>query len=236
MPEKIVVVGAGGFGRETLDVIEAINAAAIEPVWEVVGVVDDGPAEVQRDRLNARDVPLFDGLEALREHVEEYWFVIGIGSPIVRARIAEILDSWGLRAATIVHPAAVVGSQTELEAGTVVCGGVQLSTNLRLGAHVQVNPGAIIGHDTVLEDFVSINPGAIVSGEVRVQRATLIGAGATVLQGLTIGQSVTVGAAACVTKDVQSNVTVMGIPARVDSRDAVSKGRNAQGRTGDEVE
>ncbi len=27
MAERIVVIGAGGFGRETLDVIEAINAA-----------------------------------------------------------------------------------------------------------------------------------------------------------------------------------------------------------------
>lgn len=213
MAEKIVVVGAGGFGRETLDVIDAINATAPEPVWEVAGVVDDRPAEIQRDRLNARDIPLLGGLEALRDQVKEYWFVIGIGSPVVRARIAETLESWGLRAATIVHPAAVVGTRTEMKPGTVVCGGVQLSTNLRLGAHVHVNPGAIIGHDSILEDFVSVNPGAIISGDVLVRQATLIGAGATVLQGLELGPGALVGAAACVTKGVEAWTTVMGVPA-----------------------
>lgn len=214
MPEDIIVVGAGGFGRETLDVIEAINAAAAEPVWNIVGVVDDGPAEVQVERLKARGIALLGGLDALREQADGCWYVIGIGSPAVRARIAAAVEAWGVRAATLVHPAAVVGTQTELSAGTVVCGGVQLSTNLRLGAHVHVNPAAIIGHDSVLEDFVSINPGAIISGEVRVRREALVGAGATVLQGLEVGERSLVGAAACVTKDVEAGVIARGVPAR----------------------
>ncbi|MDR2997028.1 MAG: acetyltransferase [Microbacterium sp.] len=214
MPEDIIVIGAGGFGRETLDVIEAINAAAVEPVWNVVGVVDDGPAEIQVERLRARGIPLLGGLEELRKQGHGCRYVIGIGSPSVRARIAGTVDPWGLRAATLVHPAAVVGTRTELAPGTVVCGGVQLSTNLRLGAHVHVNPAAIIGHDSILEDFVSINPGAIISGEVRVRRETLIGAGATVLQGLEVGEGAVVGAAACVTKNVGARATVTGIPAR----------------------
>ncbi|MFE6995719.1 NeuD/PglB/VioB family sugar acetyltransferase [Microbacterium sp. NPDC057659] len=214
MPEDIVVVGAGGFGRETLDVIEAINAAADAPVWNIVGVVDDGPAEIQAERLEARGIPLLGGLEALREQGAGCRYVIGIGSPAIRARIAATIEPWGHRAVTLVHPAAVVGTQTELGPGTVVCGGVQLSTNLRVGEHVHVNPGAIIGHDTLLDDFVSVNPGAVISGEVRVRRETLIGAGATVLQGLEVGAGAVVGAAACVTKDVEARTTVIGVPAR----------------------
>lgn len=214
MPEDIIVIGAGGFGRETLDVIEAINAAAPEPVWNVLGVVDDGPAEIQVERLRARGVALLGSLETLRDQGEGCWFVIGIGSPTVKARIAERVSTWGVRPATLVHPAAAVGTQTEIARGAVVCGGAQLSTNLRLGEHVHVNPGAMIGHDSVLDDFVSVNPGAIVSGEVRVRRETLIGAGATVLQGLEVGERSRVGAAACVTKNVDAGATVVGVPAR----------------------
>lgn len=218
MPESIVIIGAGGFGRETLDVIEAINATSTEPVWNIVGIVDDGPAEVQVERLKARGIPFLGGLQALREQGDGCRYVISIGSPAVRARIAEVIGSWGLRAATLVHPAAVVGTQTQLAPGTVVCGGAQLSTNLRLGAHVHVNPGAVVGHDSVLEDFVSVNPGAIISGDVLVRPMTLVGAGATVLQGLELGPGAIVGAAACVTKIVEAWTTVIGVPAAVRGR------------------
>ncbi|WP_309064553.1 NeuD/PglB/VioB family sugar acetyltransferase [Microbacterium sp.] len=219
MPEDVVVVGAGGFGRETLDVIEAINDAGPEPVWNIVGVVDDGPAEIQLERLRDRGVAMLGGLDAYRSMALTTRFVVGIGSPRARARIAASLEEWGGRAATLVHPAAVVGARAVVGAGVVICGGVQVSTNVVLGEHVHLNPGAIIGHDAVLESCVSVNPGAIVSGEVRVGRESLIGAGAVVLQNLAVGEEAIVGASACVTKNVASRGTVAGVPARLLGRD-----------------
>ncbi|KJL26324.1 acetyltransferase [Microbacterium azadirachtae] len=214
MADGIIVIGAGGFGRETLDVIAAINALTRDPTWDILGVVDDGPAEIQIERLRDREIRLLGGIEANRELFEGTHYVIGIGSTAVRARIAEKVEAWGARPATVVHPSAVVGTRVVISAGSVVCGGVQISTNVRVGRHTHLNPAAVIGHDTVLDDFVSINPGAVISGEVAVGRAALVGAGATVLQGLTIGESAVVGAAACVTKDVDPKVVVIGVPAR----------------------
>ena len=85
MPEDIIIVGAGGFGRETLDVIHAINAAAAEPVWNVLGVVDDGPSPVHGARLASRGIPHLGGIDALRPLLPSARYVIGIGSPAVRA-------------------------------------------------------------------------------------------------------------------------------------------------------
>ncbi len=50
----LVIVGAGGHGRETLDVVEAINEQ--NHVWHFLGFIDDGP--VVQDRLDRRDATL----------------------------------------------------------------------------------------------------------------------------------------------------------------------------------
>lgn len=218
MPEDIVVIGAGGFGRETLDVIEAINASASEPVWRIVGVFDDAPTEVQRERLGARQIALLGTVDNFRPMVKDCRYVVGIGEPATRARLIGMIGGWGGRAATLVHPGATIGSQVTIGLGSVVCGGTQLSTNVRLGAHVHVNPGAVIGHDAVLEDLVSINPGAIISGEVRIGRETMIGAGAVVLQNLEVGGGALVAASACVTKQVPRRALAKGVPARMTAR------------------
>lgn len=214
MTERIVVVGAGGFGRETLDVIEALIAVG-EPL-HVLGVIDDGPRQDDLERLGARGIAyLGTDQEWLRTAAGDERFVVAIGSPRSRSAVAQRFAVAGLRAKTLIHPNAVIGSQPSIGDGVVITSGVQVSTNVSIGDHVHLNPACIIGHDATLDDFVSVNPGAIVSGNVVVENGTLLGAGSVVLQGLTVGAGATVGAAACVTKDVGSESVVVGVPARV---------------------
>lgn len=214
MTEQIVVIGAGGFGRETLDVVEALIEAGAD--YHVAGVVDAGPREVDLERLAARGIRYCGTDEQwLSSAPRATRFIVAIGDPAVRERVADRLRAAGLLPLTVIHPRAVIGSMASIGDGVVVCAGAQVSTNVVLGDHVHLNPGCIIGHDSELASFVSVNPGAIVSGNVMVQPGALLGAGSTVLQGLTVGRDATVGAAACVTKDVVAGTTVVGVPARV---------------------
>lgn len=220
MSTRVVVIGASGFGRETLDTIVAVNAASPAAPLEVVGVVDDAPSPENLARLERRGVPWLGGLgewlAALGEEAEASWpsYVVGIGSPVVRSRVVAALSERGLRAASVVHPRAIIGTNVRLGEGAVICAGAILSTEVVLGRHCHINPGAVIGHDTELGDFVSVNPNATVSGDCVIREQTLIGAGAVVLQGLAVGARVTVGAASCVTRKVPDGVVVKGVPGR----------------------
>jgi sugar O-acyltransferase (sialic acid O-acetyltransferase NeuD family) len=209
----LVVIGAGGFGREALDVVEAMNRAVATPLFDVLGVLDDSPSEVNLERLSRRCVKYLGTIDEWLAGAGDAGYVLGVGSPAARERLDGRLVAAGLEPVTVVHPTAGLGSKVRLGAGSIICAGVQVSTNVEIGPQVHLNPNATIGHDAVLEDYVSVNPGAIVSGECRIGRGTLIGAGAVVLQSLSVGSASLVGAVACVTKDVAPGRVVVGIPA-----------------------
>lgn len=213
MTTPVVVIGASGFGRECLDVLEAMIAAGSD--IQVLGVVDDSISTENRERLAARGVPfLGTRAEWLESEAADAEYVVGIGNPIVRSGIVAELNAIGKRAFTAVHPSVTQGSVTVIGEGSVVCAGVTLSTNVQIGRHVHVNPHATIGHDAILEDFVSVNPAAVISGVVTVREKSLVGAGAIVLQNLQVGRSSIVGAGAVVTRTIPEDVVAVGVPAR----------------------
>lgn len=203
----LVIIGAGGFGRETLDTVEAINS--VTPTWEVLGVVDDSPSEVSLDRLEQRAARYLGSTASLPQGTE---IAVAVGSPAARRTIVERLG--GQRTfPSLIHPTAVVGWQFRHGSGLIVLGGVSIGTNVSLCDHVHLNAHAVIGHDACVASFVSINPNATVSGEVHIGVGALVGAGACILQGRSVGDGSTVGAGACVTQDVSPVTTVVGVPA-----------------------
>lgn len=202
----LVVVGAGGFGREALDVVEAVGS------HRLLGVLDDSPSDLNLERLAARGIRYLGSVGQWTAAGDRAEYLIAIGSPAARERVAAQFA--GYTAATLVHPLAGVGSANVIGAGSIVCAGVQISTNVRIGRHVHLNPSAVVGHDTVIDDFVSVNPAATISGDVRVGQRVLVGAASVILQGLCVGADAVVGAAACVVRDVAPGATVKGVPAR----------------------
>lgn len=215
MTTPLIVVGAGGFGREVLDVVEAMNERAPGPVLEICGVSDDSPHIENLSLLKKRGITYLGTIDEVLESLDApSSFLIGVGNPGIRFNIAKRMARADLGAATAIHPTSVIGSHSFIGAGSVVCAGVNISTNVFLNEHVHLNPGAIIGHDSRIGSSVSINPGAIVSGNVILEPGCLIGAGATILQGIRVGANSVVGAGAVVTRDVEPNTTVKGIPAR----------------------
>ena len=214
MTTPLIVVGAGGFGREVLDLIDAVNGASDEPVFELLGVIDSTPIGPNIDLLAKRNVKYLGDETQWFSGGQSAQYVIGIGDPHVRQAVDERFLDAGFSPATIVHPQSLLGSGCVVGAGSVICAGAIVATEVTLGRHVHLNPRATVGHDSILGNYVSVNPSATISGNVKVGDNTLIGAASVILQGLTVGDHSVIGAAACVVRDVPSATTVKGVPAR----------------------
>lgn len=205
----LVIIGAGGFGREIWSIAAAINA--VQATFDVIGFVDDALSEANAHALERLRAPHLGGSDWLQHVPEGTQGVIGIGSASARRAIDASAPS--LEWATLVHPDTTVGHDVELGAGCVVAPGSRLSTSIRVGRHVHIDQNVTVGHDSILGDFSRLNPQACISGNVTVGHGATIGASATVLQGLSVGRDALVGAGGVVTREVSESVTVKGVPA-----------------------
>ena len=208
--KKLIIIGAGDFGREVSWVAERINAAA--PTWDLLGFVDDTP---DKQGAVVDGYPILGPVSSLSSVTEETWVVCSIGTGRTRRRVMErVLENPALKAATLIDPAAIIGRNTAVGEGCVVCAGTVLTVSCRLEAHVIVNLNCTIGHDTVLEPFCTVHPGSNLSGKVHVGACTDIGTGTKVIQGKTICPGCVLGAGAVVVKDITEPGTYVGVPAR----------------------
>ena len=210
MTTPLVIVGAGGHGRELLSLIEAVNCASER--YELLGFLDDGTPDAELlGRLGLRHLGPINTLESLPRDVA---YLLGLGSPLHRRRIVDLAGGWARRAVTAVHPTAVVGSDVRMAEGVVVAAQTSVTTNVDLGKHVHLNVAVSVAHDVAIGDYATLSPGSRVSGNVAIGAGATLGTGAVVLPGVRVGADAVIGAGAVVTRDVATGATVAGVPAR----------------------
>lgn len=206
--KKLYIFGAGGSGREVAWLAEQSWGSEVE--IEFLVDIPDYPKQT----VNGYAVRLITEITPNNSAR----FVVAIGDPSARNRIATRCAAVPLQETIVAHPRAEISNSVELGPGTVICAGVILTTNIRVGRHVYINLDCTVSHDAVIGDFATLSPGVHVSGHVHIGQGVLIGTGANIINGsadapLFIGDGAIVAAGACVTKSVDAGALVAGVPA-----------------------
>lgn len=206
--KRLLIYGASYPG--TLKIIDAINRQ--EPLYEVVGYIDDVKFGVQNEFMGH---PIVGDAKALDEWSQRDVVVLNnvYSTTSGRKKVAQRIANANLTVIGLVHPG-LDTKYVSIGQGCLIMAGVDLGVNSVLDDHSAVKMNSVISHDCRLGEYVFVGPGAVICGHVVIEEGAYIGAGAVIKERTRIGAWATIGMGACVIKDVGHGETVVGNPAR----------------------
>lgn len=160
--KKLVILGAGGYGRTVADVAEQLGYSAI--------VLDDA------DTAH----PLYSYQSYINPTTS---FIPAFGNNAFRIEWINRIEESGGQLATLIHPTAYVSPTATIHSGTVILPHAIINTDVVVGRGCIINLGAIVDHGCILEEGVHICLDAIVKGENRIKKCSKIEAGEVVERG-----------------------------------------------------
>lgn len=205
--KDIIIVGAGGCGREVANWIEDINE--IEETWNILGFIDDNANALEGFPSK------YNIIDSISNHVPgNACYAIGIANPPVKKMIAEMLESKGAKFASIIHPSTRIYTEFPLGRGLITYPNAKISTGCKIGNFVNIQ-STIIGHDVLIEDYVTVSSSCGVTGGTKLREACFLADHAAISVGMEIGKNAYVGIGSVVIRDVKEDTRVFGNPARV---------------------
>ena len=205
--KNLVIVGAGGFGREVLQWVKHCNVKRAE--WRVKGFIDDNLKSL--DAVEC-DYKVISSIGDYQISSTDY-FVIAIAIPKVKKLVVESLKERGAQFASIIHPTAIVGDYCEIGEGIVVTPNAKISPNVKIGNFVTLL-GSGIGHDATVENYCTITGHCSINGKVLLEEGVFVGSNSCIAPGKKIGSWSIVAMGSMVISNVKANTKVMGNPAK----------------------
>ena len=112
--KDLLIVGAGGFGREILQWVKDINKA--EKIWNILGFLDDKTSALCDIEC---DYKIIGAIKTWIPQKNEH-FVIAIANPSTKEMITKNLEGRGAKFVSIIHPTAIISEFSKLGRGVVV--------------------------------------------------------------------------------------------------------------------
>lgn len=207
--KNIVIVGAGGFGREVKIIIDDINK--VNPEYKFLGFYDDN---IEKN-LKVNGFPILGTINDLNNLKEQTFVAFGIGEPKTKMNLVKLLNNENLQFPTLIHPSSVISNdEVNIGKGTIICAGNIITCNIQIQDFVTINLMCTVGHDTLIKNYCSFMPSVNISGEVEIHECVYVGTGAKIINRLQIGKNTIIGAGAVVSKSLPENCTAVGIPAK----------------------
>ena len=160
--KRLIILGAGGYGRTVKDVAEQMGYTTI--------ILDDADSAYP--------------LSSFQSYVNSStYFIPAFGNNRFRMEWINRIEESGGQLATLIHPTAYVSPTASINSCTVILPHAIVNTDVVINRGCIINLGTIVDHGCVLEEGVHLAPGAIVKGENWIERLSKIESGEVLERG-----------------------------------------------------
>jgi len=205
---RVILVGAGGFGREVLAWARDAHRGGSFPL--ITGFLDDNPNALSGFSY---ELDYLGSISDFRAKTEDL-FVVGVGSPDSKKKISIYFKDHLKNFLTLIHPSAVVAPTATIGRGVIVCPFALISTDTIISDFVTLNAMSSIGHDSRVGRYSTLSGHVDVTGQVEVGEGVFFGTGAKVVPRIKVGNNAKIGAGCTVMRSVQAESTYYTTPAK----------------------
>lgn len=209
--KDIVIIGAGGMGREIKDIVKAINN--VKPVWNILGFYDDAYISSYIVSDNFRCLGTIEDLQSQKS--KNINVVFGIADrEVVSSIVEQLQDKNNFNFPNIIHPSVEINTPLTMGIGNVLAFGTFLSCDISIGNYNFLNTSVSFGHDVQIANFNAFMPRTQISGNVIIGSLNFFGMNSAVVQNKSIGSNNIVNAFTLLTKSIKNDRKYFGIPGR----------------------
>lgn len=207
MKQKLIIIGAGSVGKYI-----AYNQNDFQIEFEVVGFLDD---DLTKHNSQIADIPVLGNVSKIIEYSHKgYALAWGIAFPAIKNKLFEQYKELQFEYPNFIAKNAWLSEAVTLGKGCIIYPGCNINYETKIQDFVVMNMNCAIGHNCSIDSFSSLSPGVNLGGNTMIGKGVELGIGCATLQGICIGNQTKVGGQAMVTKNLESNQTVKGIPAK----------------------
>lgn len=209
MKKTFGLVGAGGYGRETIHFIKNKNED-----FEIFFI------DTNIDLKNIHGIDVISDDEFLSLNDDDKYFNVSVSDPLKRKKVVDQYVSSGVKPIELCANTFINHGASDIGEGSIFSDFTIVSADVKIGKFFQCNRFSQIAHDVCIGNYVTFAPQVNCNGNTIIEDFAYLGTNCILRNGLPdkplkIGKGAVIGMGAVVTKDVPANTTVVGNPARI---------------------
>ncbi len=168
MKEKLLLAGAGGFGRVAFEHASRLFECSF---------VDDG-YEVGSRICSTKVVGRISDLPELFGTF--HFLIVTIGNNKIREKIYRNAAEIGYSFPNIICPSAYISPYAKIGTGCIILNNAVIQNNVRVGDGVILNPGVELHHDSMLGNYVLVYTNSVVRSLAKIGDRVCLGSTLTI--------------------------------------------------------
>ena len=212
--KKVILVGTGGHAAEVREYIYYHNRLNPNHFIKILGFLDVD------DNFHQQYAYTEPYLGTAENHTiildAEYMFCFG--NMVYKEKLVKRFKEEGATFFGFIHPTALIAESSKIGQGVLISHNASVGPMAVVGDFNILNSRCTIGHDTILGEFNFISPQVSLSGNTKIGNHNMFGVNSATIPGVSLGNNNTIGAGSIITRDVEDNCVVVGVPGKVIKR------------------